>query len=226
MVDDDDDDVEMEQKETTNKPLKRRKKTKTPSPTKNESTADSPGISKNIKNLTCDIDNDMDKTKDIINISSDSSQGADDKNDTMNNSKYSDSKPLPRLNKNMNGHQNKTKAKPASTQKKAGRKRKLDEISKDTTTDKNTANTSSDPPKKKRKFYPGFKRNDAPPLHGQTDIPTGKPYCLNGKRFVITGQLPSLTRDEAKDLIQQYGGRYVQIYYIIYAHPCTQCMMI
>merc|ERR1712154_714899 len=43
--------------------------------------------------------------------------------------------------------------------------------------------------------------------HGQTDIPIGKSLCLQNMRFVITGQLPSLTRDECKDLIQQYGGR-------------------
>ena len=207
MDDDEDDDVEMEQKEKepTNKPLKRRKKTKTPSPKKKDETVtNSPGIgiTENIQNLNI--------KKDIINISSDSSQGSDDKN-TMNNTRHSDSKPLPRSNKNknknINGHHNTT-----STQKKAGRKRKLDEISKGTT---NTTNTPSDPPKKKRKFYPGFKRNDAPPMHGQVDIPTGKPYCLQDKRFVITGQLPSLTRDECKDLIQQYGGRHVQIYYHI-----------
>eukprot|EP01084_Bolivina_argentea_P316636 548905_1 len=83
-----------------------------------------------------------------------------------------------------------------------GRKRKLEEISK-------TDGAASDetPAKKARKFYPGFKRSDAPPQHGQTEIPTAKAYCLSGIRFVITGQLPSLTRDECSDLIKQYGGR-------------------
>ena len=52
-----------------------------------------------------------------------------------------------------------------------------------------------------------YQRNDAPPLAGQVDIPKGKPYCLANRKFVITGQLPSLTRDECKDLISEYGGR-------------------
>ena len=30
---------------------------------------------------------------------------------------------------------------------------------------------------------------------------------LTGKTFVITGTLPSMTRDEAKDLIQRAGGK-------------------
>ena len=38
-------------------------------------------------------------------------------------------------------------------------------------------------------------------------IPMANPYCLQGMRFVITGQLSSLTRDECGDLIKQYGGR-------------------
>lgn len=38
-----------------------------------------------------------------------------------------------------------------------------------------------------------------------TEIPTGKP--LSGKTFVITGTLPTLKRDEAKQLIQKAGGK-------------------
>jgi len=30
---------------------------------------------------------------------------------------------------------------------------------------------------------------------------------LNGKTFVLTGTLPSMTREQAKELIQKYGGR-------------------
>ena len=33
--------------------------------------------------------------------------------------------------------------------------------------------------------------------------------ALSGKTFVITGTLPSMTRDEAKDLIQSAGGKVV-----------------
>ncbi len=35
----------------------------------------------------------------------------------------------------------------------------------------------------------------------------GHPECLSGKTFVITGSLETLTRTEAKDLIQRHSGR-------------------
>eukprot|EP00466_Bigelowiella_natans_P015023 jgi/Bigna1/66835/fgenesh1_pg.2_\ len=54
--------------------------------------------------------------------------------------------------------------------------------------------------------YPGMQRG-APPKAGQKEIPEGKPNCLQGLTFVITGTLDSLERDEAGDLIKQYGGR-------------------
>ena len=47
---------------------------------------------------------------------------------------------------------------------------------------------------------------DHPPLLGQKQIPKGKPGCLAQNRFVITGTLPSLYREDAKNLIEQYGG--------------------
>jgi BRCT domain type II-containing protein len=37
--------------------------------------------------------------------------------------------------------------------------------------------------------------------------PVGHPECLRGKTFVITGSLDSLTRNDAKDLIQRHSGR-------------------
>ena len=37
-------------------------------------------------------------------------------------------------------------------------------------------------------------------------LPKGKPMCLSGKSFVVTGVLPSLDRDAAKDFIKQWGG--------------------
>eukprot|EP00483_Globobulimina_turgida_P008274 UN08290 len=107
-----------------------------------------------------------------------------------------DSKPI----QVSNGHKNN------NNKQITGKKRKLNEISNDNDND-NKSDDNPPPKKAKRKFYPGFKRADEPPMHGQIDIPTGKPYCLSGIRFVITGQLPSLTREECSDLIKQYGGR-------------------
>ncbi|KAL0477498.1 replication factor C subunit 1 [Acrasis kona] len=41
---------------------------------------------------------------------------------------------------------------------------------------------------------------------GSKEIPVGKPNCLKGMVFVITGNLDSLSRPEMDDLIKQYGG--------------------
>ena len=38
-------------------------------------------------------------------------------------------------------------------------------------------------------------------------LPVGKPGCLNKLTFVMTGCMDSLERDEAKALIEKYGGR-------------------
>ncbi|PRP78722.1 hypothetical protein PROFUN_13361 [Planoprotostelium fungivorum] len=63
------------------------------------------------------------------------------------------------------------------------------------------------PPKKK--WYPGMTQDRGPPpMKGQKEIPEGKPFCLLGKGFHITGVLDSLEREEAADLIQRYGGTY------------------
>lgn len=45
-----------------------------------------------------------------------------------------------------------------------------------------------------------------PPKHGSKPIPHGKPDCLEGVVFVLTGLNESLTREEMSNLIQQYGG--------------------
>ena len=45
-----------------------------------------------------------------------------------------------------------------------------------------------------------------PPKHGSKPIPIGKPGCLEGIIFVLTGLNESLTRDETSDLIKKYGG--------------------
>ena len=47
---------------------------------------------------------------------------------------------------------------------------------------------------------------DKPPLYGKKIIPEGTPECLKGITFVVSGILPSLTRDDFKKLIEKYGG--------------------
>lgn len=43
--------------------------------------------------------------------------------------------------------------------------------------------------------------------HGCKEIPKGRPNCLAGKIFLVTGILESLERAEAEDLIKEYGGK-------------------
>jgi len=46
----------------------------------------------------------------------------------------------------------------------------------------------------------------APPNQGSKIIPEGKPDCLKGMSFIITGTLDSLEREEATKLIEAHGG--------------------
>ncbi|KAK2465145.1 hypothetical protein APHAL10511_002837 [Amanita phalloides] len=50
-------------------------------------------------------------------------------------------------------------------------------------------------------------RMTAPPAHGSKSVPEGEPNCLAGLAFVFTGELSSLTRDDAIDAAKRYGGR-------------------
>eukprot|EP00736_Rhodelphis_marinus_P012639 Rmarinus@m.2034 len=71
--------------------------------------------------------------------------------------------------------------------------------------DKESAPAEEPPKKKGRPFWaaPGVPPNKGRPL------PVGKPNCLAGEKFVISGVLDSLERDEAADLIKSYGGAVV-----------------
>ena len=66
-------------------------------------------------------------------------------------------------------------------------------------------------PKQKRVISGAYKprwmsATKDPPKHGSKPIPRGKPDCLEGIVFVLTGLNESLTREEMSNLIQQYGG--------------------
>ncbi|KAG4072206.1 hypothetical protein HA402_007616 [Bradysia odoriphaga] len=56
-------------------------------------------------------------------------------------------------------------------------------------------------------LYQQFKNRSGPSLPGSKEIPKGKPNCLNGLTFVLTGVYESLERDEAADIIKEYGGK-------------------
>jgi len=59
-----------------------------------------------------------------------------------------------------------------------------------------------------KKWFPG-KVSGEPPMKGKKRLPSGKSGVLGGLAFVMTGILDSLEREEAKGLIEKYGGRVV-----------------
>ncbi|KAF9421647.1 hypothetical protein BGZ94_008791 [Podila epigama] len=62
--------------------------------------------------------------------------------------------------------------------------------------------------KPKAKFNPWMLKNKAgPSALGSKEIPIGKENCLAGWAFVFTGELSSITREDAADLVRRYNGR-------------------
>jgi replication factor C subunit 1 len=49
---------------------------------------------------------------------------------------------------------------------------------------------------------------------GSKDIPEGEPLCLQGLKFVFTGDLEALSRDDAMDLVRKYGGRDIFSFFL------------
>lgn len=45
------------------------------------------------------------------------------------------------------------------------------------------------------------------PMEGTVEIPEGEENCLTGMTFVFTGQLKTIGRDEAQELVKRYGGK-------------------
>ncbi|KAJ4438820.1 hypothetical protein ANN_14772, partial [Periplaneta americana] len=69
---------------------------------------------------------------------------------------------------------------------------------------------SEDAFEKKRQHaiqYQRYLQREGPRNPGGKEIPEGKPDCLKGLVFVVTGVLETLDRDETASLIQRYGGR-------------------
>lgn len=67
-----------------------------------------------------------------------------------------------------------------------------------------------------KRSFAAFKSREGPSALGSKEIPMGKPGCLSGLKFVVTGELESITRDDAVELIQRYGGKkQVPYHYII-----------
>ncbi|XP_032883015.1 replication factor C subunit 1 isoform X1 [Amblyraja radiata] len=66
-----------------------------------------------------------------------------------------------------------------------------------------------DTEKKRQNYlaYRSFLNRDGPRALGSKEIPQGAENCLEGLSFVITGVLESMERDDAKSLIERYGGK-------------------
>jgi len=68
--------------------------------------------------------------------------------------------------------------------------------------------SEEDKPKKKFNYRAYLaKKNAGPKAPGSKVIPQGKENCLLGMTFVFTGDLSSLSREDATDLVKRYGGR-------------------
>ncbi|XP_049900484.1 replication factor C subunit 1 [Epinephelus moara] len=80
------------------------------------------------------------------------------------------------------------------------------------TSPKKPESTSTSPDNaEKRKInasaFRNFLNRDGPRALGSKEIPQGEENCLEGCVFVLTGVLESMERDDAKSLIERYGGK-------------------
>ncbi|WVQ93768.1 hypothetical protein IAU59_000846 [Kwoniella sp. CBS 9459] len=69
-----------------------------------------------------------------------------------------------------------------------------------------------EPVEKKKPANPNWRaaaaaRSAGPKNPGSKEIPEGSPDCLAGLTFVFTGELDSLGRDEAQELVKRYSGK-------------------
>ncbi|XP_020641898.3 replication factor C subunit 1 isoform X1 [Pogona vitticeps] len=74
---------------------------------------------------------------------------------------------------------------------------------------KSKSESPEDSEKKRMNYqaYRSFLNREGPRALGSKEIPQGAENCLEGMTFVITGVLESIERDEAKSLIERYGGK-------------------
>uniref|UniRef100_A0A8D0AAY4 Replication factor C subunit 1 n=1 Tax=Sander lucioperca TaxID=283035 RepID=A0A8D0AAY4_SANLU len=75
---------------------------------------------------------------------------------------------------------------------------------------KSDTSTSPDDSEKKKvnsAAYRNFLNRDGPRALGSKEIPQGEENCLEGCVFVLTGVMESMERDDAKSLIERYGGK-------------------
>jgi replication factor C subunit 1 len=59
------------------------------------------------------------------------------------------------------------------------------------------------------KYYAAYMRREGPKNPGSKPIPIGKKGCFKDLKFLTTGVLDSLNRDQVKDIIEKYGGAVI-----------------
>lgn len=59
------------------------------------------------------------------------------------------------------------------------------------------------------KYYAAYMRRDGPKNPGSKPIPIGKKDCFAGLKFLVTGVLESLERDDCKTIVEKYGGSMI-----------------
>ncbi|NXG15784.1 RFC1 factor, partial [Grallaria varia] len=95
---------------------------------------------------------------------------------------------------------------------------------------KKTESVSPEDSEKKRinyQAYRSFLNREGPKALGSKEIPQGAENCLEGLTFVITGVLECIERDEAKSLIERYGGKVTgsvskKTNYLVVGRDCGQ----
>lgn len=105
------------------------------------------------------------------------------------------------------GHSSKKKSENGSSSKKKPKEPTEEEI-----VDLNQSDFDMDQEKHEKRraaamLYKQFQKRAGPSAPGSKEIPDGKPNCLAGLAFVLTGVFESMERDEAAAVIKSLGGR-------------------
>uniref|UniRef100_A0A8C5TEU1 Replication factor C subunit 1 n=1 Tax=Malurus cyaneus samueli TaxID=2593467 RepID=A0A8C5TEU1_9PASS len=95
---------------------------------------------------------------------------------------------------------------------------------------KKSESISPEDSEKKRNNYQAYRsflNREGPKALGSKEIPQGAENCLEGLTFVITGVLECIERDEAKSLIERYGGKVTgnvskKTNYLVLGRDCGQ----
>ncbi|XP_074443931.1 replication factor C subunit 1 isoform X1 [Larus michahellis] len=117
-----------------------------------------------------------------------------------------------------------------SKEKIASRKEEKTTPKKEKISPKKSESVSPEDSEKRRtnyQAYRSFLNREGPKALGSKEIPQGAENCLEGLTFVITGVLESIERDEAKSLIERYGGKVTgnvskKTNYLVMGRDCGQ----